>query len=159
MIEVEVDDAEWRQALPQAVPLARAAAKAALMGADAPKGREHLVVLLTDDETVHALNARFRGRDRPTNVLSFPAATTAGPHLGDLALAFGVCAREADEQGKPLADHVRHLVVHGVLHLLGHDHQAEAEAETMEALERRILADLGAPDPYAVGQGAGANHG
>jgi probable rRNA maturation factor len=154
MIEVEVEDAEWTRALPDAAPLARAAAKAALSQAGAPRDRDHLVVLLTDDETVHALNARFRGRDKPTNVLSFPAATTAGPHLGDIALACAVCVREADEQGKRLADHLQHLVVHGALHLLGYDHLAEAEAEVMEALERRILAGLGAPDPYGAGEGA-----
>ena len=154
MIEVEVEDVEWTEVLPDVVPLARAAARAALTDAGASRDREHLVVLLTDDETVHALNARFRGRDKPTNVLSFPAATTAGPHLGDIALARAVCAGEARQQGKRLADHLQHLVVHGVLHLLGYDHQIDAEAEEMEALERRILAGLGAPDPY-IGESAG----
>lgn len=142
MIAVELEDPAWTAALPEAEALARAAAEAA-----APDGAE-LTVLLTDDATVRDLNARFRGRDRPTNVLSFPAAPSAAPHLGDIALAYGVCAAEAVEQGKPLADHLRHLVVHGVLHLQGHDHETEPEAEAMEALERTLLAGLGVPDPY-----------
>ena len=94
------------------------------------------------------LNARFRGKDNATNVLSFPAPESARPHLGDVALAYGVCAREAAEQGKTLAAHLTHLTAHGVLHLLGYDHEAEAEAEVMEGLERAVLADLGFPDPY-----------
>jgi probable rRNA maturation factor len=106
------------------------------------------LVLLTDDEGVRDLNARFRDRDRPTNVLSFPAAESAAPHLGDLVLAYGVCAAEAEAQGKTLADHLSHLTVHGVLHLLGRDHEAEDEAETMEGEERSILASLGVADPY-----------
>ena len=111
-----------------------------------------VTLLLTDDDTVRDLNARFRGKDHATNVLSFPAAPQPGlpgpQPLGDLALAFGVCAAEAAAQGKTLADHLRHLVVHGVLHLLGHDHEDDAEAEAMEALEREILAGLGVADPY-----------
>ena len=98
------------------------------------------------------LNARFRDRDRPTNVLSFPAAAMSlpgeAPPLGDIVLAFGVCAAEAAAQGKTLADHLAHLTVHGVLHLLGRDHEDEAEAEAMEAEERSILATLGVADPY-----------
>jgi probable rRNA maturation factor len=81
-------------------------------------------------------------------VLSFPAAESAFPHLGDLVLAQGVCAAEAEAQGKSLADHLAHLIVHGVLHLLGRDHEIEAEAEAMEAEERTILASLGVADPY-----------
>jgi probable rRNA maturation factor len=106
------------------------------------------VVLLTDDAAVQALNRDHRNQDKPTNVLSFPAAPSAAPHLGDVALAFGTCAREAAEQGKSLADHLTHLVAHGVLHLLGWDHMTEAEAEAMETREREILARLGTPDPY-----------
>jgi probable rRNA maturation factor len=83
-------------------------------------------------------------------VLSFPAAPSARPHLGDLALALGVCVREAGTQGKPLAHHLQHLVAHGVLHLVGFDHQSDDEAEVMEARERVILAGLGVPDPYAA---------
>ena len=108
-----------------------------------------LTILLTDDDTVRDLNDRFRHKDTATNVLSFPAHETATGHLGDIALAYGVCAREAAEQGKPLAAHLQHLVAHGVLHLVGYDHEDEAEAEIMENLERRILSQLGLPDPYA----------
>jgi len=108
-----------------------------------------VTILLTDDDSVADLNQRFRGKAGPTNVLSFPAPTNPEDHLGDIALAYGVCAREAVEQGKPLALHLQHLVAHGVLHLLGYDHLTEAEAEEMETLERRLLAGLGVPDPYA----------
>lgn len=147
MIEVEVEDPAWTAALPDAVAVAERAAAAALGGTPGD-----LVVLLTDDPAVRDLNARFRDRDRPTNVLSFPAAdmTIPGraPHLGDLVLAHGVCAAEAAAQGKTLADHLTHLVIHGVLHLLGRDHVEEAGAEAMEAEERTLLASLGVADPY-----------
>ena len=143
MIEVEIEDAAWTTALPDAAAVTERAATAAL-GAVAGD----VVVLLTDDATVRDLNARFRDKDRPTNVLSFPAAASAAPHLGDLVLAFGVCAAEAQAQGKTLADHLSHLTVHGVLHLLGRDHEADGEAEEMEAEERSILASLGVADPY-----------
>ena len=143
MIEVEIEDAAWTSALPDAAAVAERAATAALGTVEGD-----VVVLLTDDATVQDLNARFRDRDRPTNVLSFPAADSAAPHLGDLVLAFGVCAAEAAAQGKSLADHLSHLTVHGVLHLLGRDHEDEAEADEMEAEERSILASLGVADPY-----------
>ena len=143
MIEVEIEDAAWTSALPDAAAVAERAATAALGTVEGD-----VVVLLTDDAAVQDLNARFRDRDRPTNVLSFPAADSAAPHLGDLVLAFGVCAAEAAAQGKTLADHLSHLTVHGVLHLLGRDHVDEAEADEMEAEERSILASLGVADPY-----------
>jgi probable rRNA maturation factor len=147
MIEVEVEDEAWTVALPSAAAVVEASAMAAL-----PAGAEgaEVTVLLTDDATVRDLNARFRGKDAATNVLSFPAPETARPHLGDVALAYGVCAAEAEAQGKTLEHHLMHLTAHGVLHLLGYDHQSDAEAEAMEALERRILAGLGAPDPYGA---------
>lgn len=113
-------------------------------------------VAFSGDAEVRALNARFRGQDKPTNVLSFPAgplvpgaAAEGGPrHLGDVVLAAETVAAEAREQGIPLAHHVQHLVIHGVLHLVGHDHETDAEAEAMEALETRLLAALGIADPY-----------
>lgn len=144
MIAVEIEDDAWTAAVADAEARVQAAAVAALEG-----GEGEVVVLLTDDAAVRELNQRFRGKDRPTNVLSFPAPETARPHLGDLVLASGVCNAEAAEQGKTVADHLTHLVVHGVLHLLGHDHEDAAEAETMEARERAILASLGVADPYA----------
>lgn len=143
MIDIEIEDEAWSAALPRAADVVLAAAQAALQ---TPGG---VTILLTDDDSVAELNERFRGKAGPTNVLSFPAPDNPEDHLGDIALAFGVCAREAAEQGKPLAHHLQHLVAHGVLHLLGYDHLTEAEAEEMEALERRILAGLGVPDPYA----------
>ena len=175
-VEVEVEDAGWTAALPDAVARVEQAAMAAsssppLRGrgqgeggvsatsaevaltppppTPSPQGGGDISVILTSDAEIQALNARFRGQDKATNVLSFPAGAHAGGHLGDLALALGVCTREAAEQGKPLAHHLMHLVVHGVLHLVGHDHDVDADAEAMEALERRILAGLGVPDPYA----------
>ena len=147
MIAVEIEDEAWTTAVADAETRVATAALAALGGVDG-----EVVVLLTDDAAVHELNARFRGKDKPTNVLSFPAPETARPHLGDLVLASGVCIAEAAEQGKTVGDHLSHLVVHGVLHLLGHDHEADEEAETMEAHERAVLATLGVADPYA-GQG------
>ena len=143
MIEVEVEDLEWTSALPTAAATVERAATAALGTVEGD-----VVVLLTDDTTIRDLNARFRDKDRATNVLSFPAAESAAPHLGDLVLAFGTCAEEARAQGKSLADHLTHLTVHGVLHLLGRDHEDDAEAGEMEAEERSILASLGVADPY-----------
>jgi probable rRNA maturation factor len=148
MIDVEIDDAAWTAALPQAVQLAEQAAGATL-SAVLPVRDGDIVILLTGDATVRDLNRRFRDKDAATNVLSFPAAANPGGHLGDIALAFGVCADESQAQGKSLADHLRHLTAHGVLHLLGYDHQIDSEAEAMEALERRILEGLGVADPYA----------
>lgn len=147
MIEIEVEAEAWADALPSVEAVVETAAKAALGTVEGD-----IVVLLTDDESVRELNARFRDKDRPTNVLSFPAPENAAPHLGDIVLAYGVCATEAQTQGKTLADHLSHLVVHGVLHLLGHDHEDDAEAEEMEAEEREILAQIGVADPYASEQ-------
>ena len=146
-IEVEIEADAWTAALPEAETVVRRAATATL-GTVAGD----VVVLLTDDGAVRDLNARFRDKDRSTNVLSFPAPETAEPHLGDIVLAYGVCADEAAAQGKSLADHLSHLVVHGVLHLLGRDHEDDAEAEEMEAEEREILAGIGVADPYASEQ-------
>ena len=143
MIEVELEDPAWTTALPDAVAVVERAAVAALGAVEGD-----VVVLLTDDAAVRDINARFRDRDQPTNVLSFPAAPSAAPHLGDLMLAHGVCAAEAAAQGKSLVDHLTHLTIHGVLHLLGRDHVDDAGAEAMEAEERTLLASLGVADPY-----------
>ena len=145
MIEVEIDSDDWIVALPEAAAVVERAAHAALGTVEGD-----VVLLLAADEAVQDLNQRFRDKDRPTNVLSFPAAESAFPHLGDVVLGYAYCAAEAKTQGKTLSDHLSHLVVHGVLHLLGRDHEDDAEAEEMEAEEREILAELGVSDPYAV---------
>lgn len=141
----------WGAAIPEIGALCRATASAALAAAADP-GEHELSVLLADDAEIRALNRAWRGKDQPTNVLSFPAGAptvNGAPRLlGDVALAYETVAREAAEQGKSLADHFRHLLVHGVLHLLGHDHEEEEAAERMEGLERKILAGLGIADPY-----------
>ncbi len=145
-IDVEIEDEAWAVAVPDAETLVRAAVEATL---SSHEGGGDITCLLTDDEVMRDLNCRFRGKDAATNVLSFPAPETARPHLGDIVLAYGVCAREAQVQGKTLAQHLRHLTAHGVLHLLGYDHETDADAEVMEGLERAILKTLGVPDPYA----------
>ena len=147
MIEIEVEAEAWTGALPDAEAVVERAAQASLGTVEGD-----IVVLLTDDAAVRELNGRFRDKDKPTNVLSFPAPENALPHLGDIVLAYGVCATEAETQGKTLADHLSHLVVHGVLHLLGRDHEDDAEAEEMEAEEREILAKIGVADPYIAEQ-------
>jgi probable rRNA maturation factor len=147
-IEILVEAAGWRDHA-GVEALVERAALAALAGSTRRGG---VSVLLADDAALRGLNHAFRGKDQPTNVLSFPAAPVPGdpaPALGDIALAYETCAREAAAEGKSLDAHLAHLVVHGVLHLLGHDHMAEAEADAMEAAEIRILAGLGYADPYA----------
>jgi probable rRNA maturation factor len=154
-IDVIVESALW-DVLPQAEQTIRNAVRQALAALNGRTDAE-LAVLLTDDAAVQRLNATWRGLDKPTNVLSFPAAEAPDSrHLGDIAIAFETTAREAKDEGKPLAHHVTHLAVHGFLHLVGYDHQSEAEAETMEQLERDILARLNVPDPYLAHQSAEA---
>ncbi len=151
MIEVEIEDDAWAAALPAATAIVNTAALAALRAGlpEARAAEQDVVVLLTGDDAMAELNQGFRDKAGPTNVLSFPAPESARPHLGDVAVAYGVCSREARDQEKRLDHHLMHLVVHGVLHLVGYDHETDTEAEDMEALERRVLAGLGAPDPYA----------
>jgi probable rRNA maturation factor len=151
LTEVDLEDTAWTTALPDAEALVLEAADATLASEGAVG--EGVTLLLTDDKTIRDLNRRFRQRDQPTNVLSFPAPQNPERFLGDIALAYGVCAREALEQGKPLKHHLQHLVAHGVLHLLGYDHVSDAQAEEMENLERAVLAGLGIPDPYLAGPG------
>jgi probable rRNA maturation factor len=150
LIDVEVEAQDWMRALPEAEALVLRAAQAVLDYEKQPGGAS---VLLTDDAAVKDLNARFRQLDKPTNVLSFPTTPNPERHLGDIALAYETCAREAREQKKTLGDHLQHLVAHGVLHLLGYDHVTDADAEEMEDLERVVLASLGIADPYAAGEG------
>jgi len=159
-VDVTIDAPEWAGLLPDAEPLAVEAARAAWLAASGLDGRASEVsVLLTDDETGRALNKRHRGQDRPTNVLSFPIGDAISvvdrpAMLGDVVLACGVVAREAEVQGKPVAAHFRHLVVHGVLHLLGHDHESDRDAESMESLEVEILENLSVPNPYRCREAA-----
>lgn len=162
-IAVAVACAGWRADLTDARALCREAVQAALEGAGlGPLAASvEIGVRLADDAAVRRLNARFRGRDAATNVLSFPlrdgspgdlaAAPADGPPLalGDVVLAYETVRAEADAQGKALADHLRHLTVHGVLHLAGYDHDNDADAAVMERLETAVLADLGVTDPYA----------
>ena len=150
MIDVLIEDPAWEAAEPRAAALAEIAAAAVLQHERAGAG--DIAILLADDARLGVLNAAFRGKPTPTNVLSFPAAAGSDA-LGDIALAYGVCAREAAEQAKSLAHHLQHLTAHGVLHLLGYDHESDAEAEAMEARERAILAGLGVADPYATKAG------
>lgn len=138
----------WLAAAPPLAALASCAAEAAR---ERPGG---VTILFADDATVRELNARFRGKDKPTNVLSFPAPAGFHERLGDVALAYETVAAEAADQGKPLADHALHLIVHGLLHLQGYDHETEADAQEMEGEERRILARLGIADPYHLRRGA-----
>ncbi|HEY1879245.1 MAG TPA: rRNA maturation RNase YbeY [Caulobacteraceae bacterium] len=140
-IEVEIEDRAWAAALADPVAAVRRAAEAASAGADG-----EIAILLTNDASLRRLNSRFLNKDRPTNVLSFPDSSPG--RLGDVALAFGVCEAEARIQGKSLADHLAHLVIHGVLHLLGYDHIADEDAAAMEDRERRLLAEMNIPDPY-----------
>ena len=149
---IEVEDDAW-QALAGLDALARTAVAAALAGAKADSGEGVVALLFTDDGTISGINAEWRGKDKPTNVLSFPAPDMPVPAgeprpLGDIVLAHGVIAREAAEQGKTLHDHTAHLIVHGVLHLLGFDHETVEDAEAMERLEASILKGLGISDPY-----------
>jgi probable rRNA maturation factor len=118
-------------------------------GAQLADGCE-LSVNFTDDATIRELNARWRGIDEPTNVLSFetPGVLSEKPALGDIVIAHETVDREAREQNKAFEAHLSHLIVHGFLHLIGYDHEAPEQAETMEALEQRIMAALGLPDPY-----------
>ena len=113
-----------------------------------PPGQAELSILFTNDEAVRRLNAHYRGKDKPTNVLSFPQPS--GPLLGDVVLAAETVRAEAALAGKPLEAHMAHLIIHGFLHLLGYDHRGEEEAEAMEAVERAALERVGIPDPYAA---------
>jgi probable rRNA maturation factor len=141
----------WRHAAVTEAMLKRAA-RAALLGAPGEtQGTYQVTILLTTDAEMKELNRTWRGKDAPTNVLSFPAGDKLGEPglLGDIALAYETILQEARDSGIRFADHVQHLVVHGLLHLLGFDHMNDKEAELMENLERTALASLGIADPYA----------
>ena len=146
----------WRTE-PDAEAVIHRAIEVAAEIADADVGEAELAVMLTDDKGIRTLNSNWRGIDKPTNVLSFPALQPTGSAspddaprmLGDIAIAYETTRREADDEQKPFDHHLSHLAVHGFLHLIGYEHEKDDEAEAMEGLEREILARLGIPDPYA----------
>lgn len=147
-IDLVTDAGDW-SSLADAQALLARAAEAVAQAVDVDPGATATVVL-TDDAEVRRLNAQWRNKDKPTNVLSFPAPEQPGANfLGDVILAAETVMAEARDGDMPLDHHVTHLVVHGLLHLLGFDHETDAEAEEMESLETEILAGLGVPDPYA----------
>ena len=157
MTEVLIVADAWNSEPDADAVIQRAVAVAAEM-ADADTADAELAVMLTDDAGIRTLNSNWRGIDKPTNVLSFPAlrpptgvsgADDIPPMLGDIAIAYETARREADDEQKPFDHHLSHLTVHGFLHLVGSDHETDDEAEAMEALEIEILAQLGIPDPYA----------
>jgi probable rRNA maturation factor len=148
--------ADCWQTEPEAEAVIHRAINAAAEIADADVGEAELAVMLTDDVGIRTLNSNWRGIDKPTNVLSFPALqpTASSPPdaprmLGDIAIAYETTRKEADDEEKPFDHHLSHLAVHGFLHLIGYDHEKDDDAEAMESLEREILAQLGIPDPYA----------
>jgi probable rRNA maturation factor len=167
IVDIVIEDARWEALGLEA--LAERACGAALEGIGLGRDGYSVVVMGCDDARIAGLNADFRGKPKPTNVLSWPSeergAEEAGGvpelpeageaddpcELGDIAIAFETCLREAEEAGKPAEDHVTHLIVHGLLHCLGYDHSDDADAAVMEGLEVRILASLGLPDPYSGG--------
>lgn len=163
-IDILIEAPEWEAV--DLEGLAEAAVDASLAQLGVKSRFYSLSILACDDARIATLNSDFRGKQTPTNVLSWPsedrAPTTPGAsprlplpdpngmpeELGDLALAYQTCAREAADGGKPLDQHLTHLLVHGLLHCLGFDHETDADAELMEGIETRILARLGVPDPY-----------
>ena len=161
MTEVLVVADCW-QSEPDAETVIQRAVAAAAESVDEDVAEAEVAVMLTDDAGIRTLNSNWRGIDKPTNVLSFPALQPTGARkpgdaprmLGDIAIAYQTMRREADEEQKPFDHHLSHLAVHGFLHLIGYDHETEADAEEMEALETEILAHLGIPDPYADRAGA-----
>lgn len=153
-IDVNVEAGEWagEDAL---LALARQSVDATTARLGLREAQSELSIVFTDDASMQRLNAEWRGKDKPTNVLSFPAfalepGDPPGPMLGDIVIAYQTVAREAALEDKAFDDHLRHLVVHGFLHLLGYDHENDMDADEMETAERAILADMGVSDPYSV---------
>lgn len=161
MLTLEIDiESPWPETHDWVLLANRAAQAAAGVAPELANARLQASLIFTNDDDVQALNREWRDKDRPTNVLSFPMLTrdevltmaAKGPPelLGDIALAYETCAREAAEKNVPIEAHATHLIVHGLLHLAGHDHATSAaEADAMEALEIKALASLGLADPYA----------
>jgi len=165
LVETLIESEDW--AAIDLATLAEDAASLTLERLELDPADYEISLLACDDARIAELNAEFRDKPQPTNVLSWPSADLAAeepgempelgaawPELGDIAITWGVCTREAAEAGRPLEWHLRHLIVHGVLHLLGFDHIDDKDAALMEALEAEILAVMGIPDPYSeTGQG------
>lgn len=158
-VDLRADCKAWKDALPDVRKIVEKAARAAWKTGNAgdyalPVKNAEVSVMLTNDDAVRALNREYRGVDRPTNVLSFAALDDEDEPivdpmlLGDIVVAFETTEREAAEQNKTLAEHFFHLIVHGVLHLIGYDHVEDADAEVMEALETKIMVENGMDDPY-----------
>jgi probable rRNA maturation factor len=150
-IEVNVAAPAWRR-VADLEDLAKTCVRQSLAASGAALASKcEVSVTFCDDETIRELNVEWRGKDQPTNVLSFPTpgALDRKPLIGDVIVAYETVAREAEEQGKLLRAHAAHMVAHGFLHLIGYDHETAADAERMEALERKIAMALGFPDPYA----------
>lgn len=161
LVDCQIEDPAWEIVRIEA--LAEAAASATLAYFDLAPADWEVSLLACDDARIADLNAEFRGKPTPTNVLSWPSEERGAdqpglrpalpqpgpdPELGDIAIAYATCAREAADGGKPLADHVTHLIVHAVLHLLGYDHENDPDALLMEGIETEILGKMGLPDPY-----------
>lgn len=150
-IDVIVESPLW-SAQPGAKAVVRRAIAAA--ASKASSGARGLAILLTDDSAIRTLNRVWRKKNKATNVLSFPAKKAAKgertSHLGDIVVAYETTAREAKQEGKPMKNHLAHLVVHGYLHLVGYGHDTDVEADAMESLETAILARLRVPNPYAL---------
>ena len=147
-----VRSARWRKR-----PTARNVVKSAVLAAAKAVSTRpvELAIVLSDDSAIRSLNRQWRGKNAPTNVLSFPAAApgkgrSAPPYIGDVVIAYQTTAREAAAEGKPFNHHLAHLAIHGFLHLLGYDHENDRDADAMERLERRILKRIGVADPYAA---------
>ena len=146
-VEIMVKSPLW-SAEPRAEETVRAAvAAAAAMLSTAPG---EVSIVLTDDSDMQELNRHWRGVDKPTNVLSFPAPQGAGAMLGDIVIAYETLKRECDDEGRQFLHHLAHLTVHGFLHLVGYDHETDADADAMEALESKIMARMNMPDPYVA---------
>lgn len=157
-IDLLLEDESWLVLCPSVEALVHEVAR--VVGEDTDvsshtKAGASVAISLAADERVRGLNKQYRGKDAPTNVLSFPNEDDfdvpgEAPHLGDIILARGVVEREAREQGKSIENHIAHLVIHGLLHLVGYDHIDDTDAEEMESLEADILARMGVPNPYAT---------
>ena len=157
-LDITVEDPAWHTHCPDLEALSARVLETALASVPSFAGRAgpfELSLLFTDNDTIQRLNCEFRNKDKPTNILSFPMIDAQSPQspiqpLGDLALALGVVLEECAVQSKTPADHLSHLLVHGFLHLIGHDHESDGEAKAMENLEIAILDRLGLKNPYSL---------